>query len=223
VKIVVADDHALIREGLERTLKSFEEDAEIIHAEDSVSVLDKLALHSNVDIILLDLFMPGANGFELLTTICNSYSSVPVIVISSADEPRNMRKAIDCGASGFIPKSASTEIMISAFQLVCSGGVYIPPDMLKPKSSGSIKGIEHNNNAVSMVDETRTAASNLTRRQTEVLDLMARGMSNKEIARALDVSEHTIKIHVTAILKLFNAENRTEAVVMAHNAGVVET
>lgn len=221
MKIIVADDHALIREGLERTLKSFDEDAEIIHADDSVSVLSQLESHNDTKIVLLDLFMPGANGFELLTKICNTYTNIPVIVISSADEPRNMRKAIDCGASGFIPKSASTEIMISAFMLVCNGGVYIPPDMLRQQSSSKDTAVK-NSYSVSLIDETKAAATNLTRRQTDVLDLMARGMSNKEIARALDVSEHTIKIHVTAILKLFNAENRTEAVVMAHNAGVVD-
>lgn len=223
MKVIVADDHALIREGLERTLKSFEPDVIVVHAEDSDSVLEKLKNTDSVDIVLLDLCMPGANGFELLKTVCNTYSNIPIVVISSADEPRNMRKAIDCGASGFIPKSASTEIMISVFKLVLSGGVYIPPDMLKQKiNNKNTNLLDVKSNVVSLIDETREAARKLTKRQAEVLDLMARGMSNKEIARALEVSEHTIKIHVTAILKLFNAENRTEAVVMAHNASVID-
>ncbi len=221
MKIIVADDHALIREGLERTLRLFEPDVDVIHAEDSTSVIDKLEANTAIDIVLLDLCMPGANGFELLTTVCDRYTNIPVVVISSADEPRNMRKAIDCGASGFIPKSASTELMISIFKLVLSGGVYIPPDMLKQKTKNNKNTLDIHSNVVSLIDETIEAAGNLTKRQTEVLELMAKGMSNKEIARALVVSEHTIKIHVTAVLKLFNAENRTEAVVMAHNAGIV--
>lgn len=214
MKIVIADDHVLIRDGLDRALHSLNEKIETVHAEDRTTILEQLAQHKDVDIILMDLFMPGANGFDLLHEVCNTYSHIPVIVISGAEEPRNMRKAIDHGASGFIPKSVSTEIMLSAIKLVSSGGVYIPPDMLK---SGN------NKNNVSMIDETRDAADKLTGRQKEVLDLMARGMSNKEIARALNVSEHTIKIHVTAVLKLLNAENRTEAVVMAHNAGIIDT
>lgn len=221
MKILVADDHALIREGLARTLLSLDSAIEVIQAEDKTTVLEQLQSHKDFDVILLDLFMPGAKGFELLSMVCDIYGHIPVVVISSADEPRNMRKAIDSGASGFIPKSAPTEIMLSAIKLVCSGGVYIPPDMLKSKTKDK-SSTANPDNAVSLIDETINAALKLTKRQSEVLDLMARGMSNKEIARALSVSEHTIKIHVTAVLKLFNAENRTEAVVMAHNAGVIE-
>ena len=222
MKVIVADDHSLIREGLERTLKLFEPDIEIFHAEDRESVLDQLNLQKNIDILLLDLFMPGANGFDLLSTICNNYSRIPVIVISGAEEPRNMRKVIDSGASGFIPKSASNDIMLNAIKLVCSGGIYIPPDMLKSKAPSKDINFGEANNSFSLINETKNAASNLTKRQTEVLDLMSRGMSNKEIAKTFNLSENTVKIHVTAILKLFNAENRTEAVVMAHKADVIE-
>lgn len=212
MKIVIADDHVLIREGLQRALTSLDDDIETVQACDRPTLLEQLNQHNDIKIILMDLFMPGANGFELLNYVCTTYAHIPVIVISGAEEPHNMRKAIDNGASGFIPKSASTEIMLSAIKLVSNGGVYIPPDMLKPVKK----------NHVSMIDETRDAAVKLTRRQKEVLELMARGMSNKEVARALEISEHTIKIHVTAILKLLNAENRTEAVVMAHNAGIID-
>ncbi len=220
MKILVADDHELIREGLGRALASLADDTEIVQAKDRATVLEQLERHNNIDIILIDLFMPGAKGFDLLITVSNTYSHIPVIVISGSEEPRNMRKSIDNGASGFIPKSATTEIMLSAIKLVYSGGVYIPPGMLIPIQN---KRKEENGTNVSLIDETRDAAYKLTKRQKEVLDLMARGMSNKEIARALDISEHTVKIHVTAILKLLNAENRTEAVVMAHNAGIIDT
>lgn len=220
MKILLADDHALIREGFERTLMTLEQDMNFVHAEDRQSVLAQLEAHQDTDVILLDLFMPGVNGFDLLSEVCDEYSHIPVIVISGTEDPRYMRKSIDNGASGFIPKSAPTDIMMSAIQLVRNGGVYIPADMLQNKSSatpdlGNVPSQTFSN-------EMREAASKLTARQQEVLDLMGRGMSNKEIARSLNVSEHTIKIHVAAVLRLFNAANRTEAVVMAQNAGVID-
>ncbi len=220
MNIVVADDHSLIREGLERTLKSVKPNTVIHHAQDRDSVLSLLEQINKIDLILLDLFMPGANGFALLETICKTYKTIPVIVISSAEEPENMRKAIDCGAAGFIPKSATTEIMINAINLVCSGGVYLPVNILQYQDNKTPH--QKNTDTVSLIDETLDASLKLTKRQKEVLELMAKGLANKEIARALSLSEHTIKIHVTAILRLFNAENRTEAVVMAHTAGIIK-
>jgi DNA-binding NarL/FixJ family response regulator len=220
MKILLADDHALIREGFERALTALEKDTTFVHAEDRESVLAQLEAHQDTDVILLDLFMPGVNGFDLLSEVCNKYSNTPVIVISGTDDPRYMRKSIDSGASGFIPKSAPTDIMMSAIQLVQNGGVYIPADMLQKKSAGTNKSGKVPGQT--LTNEIREAASKLTARQQEVLDLMGCGMSNKEIARVLNVSDHTVKIHVAAVLRLFNAANRTEAVVMAQNAGIID-
>lgn len=220
MKILLADDHALIREGFERTLTTLEKDMSFVHAEDRESVLVQLESHQDIDVILLDLFMPGVKGFDLLSEVCDKYSNTPVIVISGTEDPRYMRKSIDNGASGFIPKSAPTDIMMSAIQLVRNGGVYIPPDMLQKKTDDS--KAQANVPSQTQSNEIREAASKLTTRQHEVLVLVGKGMSNKEIARVLDVSDHTIKIHVAAVLRLFNAANRTEAVVMAQNAGIIE-
>lgn len=220
MKILLADDHALIREGLERTLSVIEEGVQFIHAEDRETVLAQLQRHPDIDVILLDLFMPGVKGFDLLSEVCDRYSTIPVIIVSGTEDPRYMRKAIDNGASGFIPKSAQTGIMMKAIQLVRDGGVYIPADMMQQQSSST--RAQANAPSQTQSNEIREAASNLTARQQEVLGLMGRGMSNKEIARELDVSDHTIKIHVAAVLRLFNATNRTEAVVMAQNAGVID-
>lgn len=220
MNIVVADDHSLIREGLERTLKSVKPNTVIHHAQDRDSVLSLLEQSNKIDLILLDLVMPGANGFALLETICKTYKKIPVIVISSSEEPEDMRKAIDCGAAGFIPKSATTEIMINAINLVCSGGVYLPANILQYQDNKTPN--QNYPDTVSLIDKTIDASLKLTKRQKEVLELMAKGLANKEIARALSLSEHTVKIHVTAILRLFNAENRTEAVVMAHATGIIK-
>lgn len=220
MKILLADDHALIREGLERTLSTLEEDTQFIHAEDRESVLGQLQAYPDIDVILLDLFMPGVKGFDLLSEVCDRYSNIPVIIVSGTEDPRYMRKAIDNGASGFIPKSAPTAVMMKAIQLVRNGGVYIPAEMIQKHASTT--RLQANVPSQTLSNEIKEAASKLTTRQQEVLGLMGRGMSNKEIARELDVSDHTIKIHVAAVLRLFNATNRTEAVVMAQNAGVID-
>jgi len=222
MKIIIADDHALIRDGLEQTLQALGPDVCVFQAADRASVLDQLDSQPDVDIVLLDLFMPGAEGFNLLKTVCNNYSHIPVIIISASEDPHHMREAIDCGASGFVQKSTSNELLISAIKLVSNGGVYIPTGMLQTKQPAKQASLERHNDKYLLVVETKRAANSLTKRQNEVLTLMSMGMANKEIARAYNISENTVKIHVTAILKLFNAENRTEAVVMAHNAGIIQ-
>ncbi len=220
MKILLADDHALIREGFERTLTALEKDMNFVHAKDRESVLTQLELHQDIDVILLDLFMPGVKGFDLLSEVCDKYSNTPVIVISGTEDPRYMRKSIDNGASGFIPKSAPTDIMMSAIQLVQNGGVYIPADMLQKRTLA--RNESGNAPSQTLANEIREAATKLTARQKEVLELMGHGKSNKEIARELNVSDHTIKIHVAAVLRLLNAANRTEAVVMSQNAGIID-
>ena len=219
MKILLADDHALIREGFERTLTCMEQDMSFVHAEDRESVLRQLQAHQDIEVVLLDLFMPGVKGFDLLSDVCDKYSNIPVIVISGTEDPRYMRKSIDNGASGFIPKSAPTDIIMTAIQLVQNGGVYIPAEMLQKSAAAQSPG---NTPSQTLSNEIREAASKLTARQREVLDLMGRGMSNKEIARVLSVSDHTVKIHVAAVLRLFNVANRTEAVVVAQNAGILD-
>lgn len=218
MKILIADDHELIRQGLERTLVTMDEGVEVLHAKDGHSVLEQLERHGDIDVVLLDLFMPNANGYELLRYICDSYESLPVIVVSAAEEPQYMRKSIDYGAAGFIPKSSSTDIMVSAIRLVMSGGTYIPSSMhLQARDARQPLTHERSEQRVSS-----EVSNKLTRRQAEVLKQLAQGSSNKDIARMMDLSEHTVKIHVTAILKLFNASNRTEAVIVAQRLGIVD-
>jgi DNA-binding NarL/FixJ family response regulator len=218
MKILIADDHELIRQGLERTLVAMSDDVDVVHAEDGLSVLEQLEQHRDVDIVLLDLFMPNANGYELLRNICDRYGSLPVIVVSAAEEPQYMRKSIDYGAAGFIPKSSSTDIMVNAIKLVMSGGIYIPHTM-HLQSRNVRRPVSRNTPDYQL---SLQASDKLTRRQKEVLELLARGSSNKDIARTLGLSEHTVKIHVTAILKLLNATNRTEAVIIAQRLGVID-
>ena len=138
-------------------------------------------------------------------------------MISASEEFRYIRKSIDIGASGFIPKSASTDIMLSAIKLVKQGGGYIQARIVKYSSEKTTVSKKQFSTITA-----NELVSKLTGRQTEVLKLMSDGMTNKEIARTLMLSGHTVKVHVTAVLKTLNASNRTEAVVMAKNSGVID-
>jgi DNA-binding NarL/FixJ family response regulator len=220
VKILIADDHALIREGLEQTLTALGEDVRFVHCGNKYGVLEQLRIHKDMDVVLLDLLMPGVSGFDLLSEICDRHVQLPVIVISANEDPNCIRKSIDYGASGFIPKSASTEVIISAIQLVLNGGVYIPAELLSKKNH--ITGSNFETPQMLDMNDTGVNTERLTTRQKDVLELMARGMSNKKIARSLNVSEYTVKVHVSAILHIFNASNRTEVVVRAKHLGIIE-
>ena len=207
MRILVADDHALVREGLVHILRELDPAAEIIEADSAAAVHVALVGGAGFDLALLDLFMPGVEGFDLFTDVCDRFPELPVVVLSASEEPAHVRKAIDCGASGYVPKSSGREVMLNALRLVLAGGLYLPPVTL---AGGA--------------DEAPAPAAahlllgSLTPRQREVLRLLGAGLSNKEIARQLGLSENTVKIHVTAILRSLQVSNRTAAVVLARES-----
>ena len=210
LNLLIADDHDLVREGLKHTLASLPEQAVFLEAGSAGAVLDVLAKSPSVDLVILDLHMPGSNGMELLTTICNRHPDTPVVILSANEDPLVMQRTIDRGAAGFIPKSAANEVLVSALQLVLAGGTYIPTEILGGKTSDTGTVIMRNH----------AAPAELTERQIDVLDLLSRGESNKAIARELGLSEHTIKIHISAIFKALGVNNRTEAA-LAYREGKV--
>ena len=118
MNILIADDHSLIREGLEYSLKNLATDIECLHAFDRTSVIEQLKIHLQINVVLLDLFMPGANGYELLKDIALKYPSIPVIILSATEDLNHVKKVLELGASGFIPKSADVKVILSAIQLV---------------------------------------------------------------------------------------------------------
>jgi len=209
MKALIADDHALLRVGLTSALAQLGDGPPVcLEAEDASQVMETLSVHPDLDLVLLDLFMPGANGFELLSNVCNTAADAPVVVLSASEDTAHMRKALDCGASGFISKSAPRDVMISALRLVLAGGIYVPPDLVRAQLQDVGNG-----------PAGEIAAAALTARQRDVLKLLGLGRSNKQIARELDVSENTVKIHVAAILRALGAANRTEAVAVARAQG----
>ncbi|MBI2311969.1 MAG: response regulator transcription factor [Betaproteobacteria bacterium] len=220
MKILVVDDHALVREGLRHALGRLGGEIEVIEARSGQEALDQAASHPEADLVLLDLHLPGADGFSILDRLRAGFPALPVIVLSGSGERSDMLGAIERGAMGFIPKSASSAVMLSAMRLVLSGGVYLPPEVLGP---GTIHGgyVEHREPAPGRAAGRMSPADiGLTGRQAQVLALMVEGKSNKIICRELGMAEGTVKIHVTAVLKALKVCNRTQAVIAAARLGL---
>jgi DNA-binding NarL/FixJ family response regulator len=202
-QLVIADDHPLFRGALREAVSGLLERVEIAEAgtfDDVVALLDK---GGEIDLVLLDLTMPGVRGFSGLLYIRAQYPSVPVIVVSANDDPAAIRRCMEFGASGFIPKTLSVEAMRAAISRILNGGVWTPADV--DLSTGS--------DAESAALMVRMAT--LTPQQVRVLMMLSEGLLNKQIAYQLSVSEATVKAHVSAILQKLGVESRTQAVIAA--------
>lgn len=218
MKILIVDDHPLIREAVRHVLAQFDRDVQVFDADSCSAAAEQIDAHQDLDLVLLDLSLPGSSGLSALESLREQFPTVPVVVLSARDDPGVVVGALDAGAMGFIPKTSSNELMISALRLVFSGGVYVPPQAI---SSGP-----HDDHAVpdprseTLPPGMSPSEIGLTERQTEVLALMLQGKPNKVICRDLNLAEGTVKIHVTAILKALGASNRTQAVIAASRLGL---
>ena len=209
MKILIVDDHALIRDALQGVLKKLKRGAVVLEASDSRQAMETIASHADVNLILLDLNLPDRDGFEVLAELRERCPAIAVVVMSAMQDRANVTKVLDLGAVGFIPKSARREVMLSALQLVFAGGVYVPPEILaRGETPSSVPAPLRE--ARGFVVPTDVGLSD---RQLDVLALMMQGKSNKAISRILDTAEPTVKHHVTAILKALKATNRTEAAI----------
>ena len=195
MKILVVDDHVLIREALRDVLKEISDDASVLEASDHAATVRLLNAHGDIQLLLLDLHLPDGDGLSMLAKLREDRPEIPVIVLTGLCERSIVLKALDGGALGFIPKTSSREVMVQAIRLVLAGGVYIPQEALQ--QPGAAPAEQRSPNELG-----------LTERQLEVLALMLQGKSNKAICRALDVAEATVKNHVTAILKALNVSTR---------------
>lgn len=210
MKILIVDDHFLIREALHSVLKELKSAATIVEATDSRQGMRHVEQNPDLELILLDLNLPDRDGFAVLAELRERYPAISVVVLSAYHDRDNVAKALDLGALGFIPKSTQREVMLSAFNLIFSGGIYIPPEILgRQESARAVAATRQTGKRVSAVD------LGVTERQMDVLALMMQGKSNKAICRVLDLAEPTVKNHVTAILKALKVTNRTEAVIAA--------
>ncbi len=215
MKMLVIDDHVLIREAVRGVLKELKRDAVILEASSSSQAMQIIADHTDIGFILLDLSLPDRDGFAVLAELRERYPAITIVVLSALQDRANVLKALDCGALGYIPKSAKREVMISALKLVFSGGIYIPPEILAREE------LSASSPTPSVQERQKILPSDLglTDRQLDVLALMMQGKNNKLICRMLDLAEPTVKNHVTAILRAFKVSNRTEAVIAANQLG----
>jgi DNA-binding NarL/FixJ family response regulator len=222
MKILVVDDHALIRTALRGVLGDLDRDVTVLEASDCRGAFDLIEAQPDLDLVLLDLSLPGIHGLAALEELRTRHPALPVVVLSSANDRASVTQALDQGAMGYIPKLSSNEVLISALRLVLSGGIYIPPEILARLESPPAADRQAAAASERSGPPQRTPADlGLSGRQAQVLRLLLEGKSNKLICRELDLAESTVKNHVTLILKALNVTSRTQAVIAAARMGLV--
>jgi DNA-binding NarL/FixJ family response regulator len=201
--LIIADDHPLFRAALKQAVSRHVPAVEIIEASSLDTLQQAIVDHPDTDLVLLDLKMPGAKGFSSLVYLRAQYPAVPVVVVSAAEDPTVIKRALDFGASGFIPKSARIETIGETLRIVLGGGVSTP------RLSGRVTSVEERDG------ELARRLASLTPQQLKVLVMLAEGESNKYIAGNLAITEATVKAHITAILRKLGLERRTQAAIIA--------
>ncbi len=201
-RVLIADDHPLFRTALSQALATCLEDMEVHEAADLPDTLGRLGQREDIDLLLLDLHMPGNQGLTGLAAIRCRFPTVAVVVVSANEDPRVIRRALDHGAAGFIPKSASPELLTQALQSILDCREWVPPHL-----AARVAGIDSDDADLELAD--RIAA--LTPQQFRVLELVADGRLNKQIADQLDIQERTVKAHMSEILQKLEVRNRTQA------------
>ncbi len=221
MKILVADDHELFLKGLELILQDFNPEIELIKAKDYTEVFTAVTAHKDLSLVLTDLAMPGARWLDALQKIHQELPETPIIILSAVFDREIVQKTIEIGAAGYIPKTSSNAVILSAVNLVLSGGVYIPAELLQDTSQSEFNMLKQLEKLPETQD-VREKIKILSPRQIDVLKLIAQGKANKQIAYELGLTEGTVKLHVTAILKLLNVYNRTGAVAAATHLGLLD-
>ncbi|QRM18531.1 response regulator [Dechloromonas sp. TW-R-39-2] len=213
LKLLVVEDHGLVREGLVRLLALVEEGTRVCESEDFESALTLLDNEGEFDLVLLDLALPGIDGFAGLDILRRRYPAMPVAVVSAFDDLPTITRVLNLGASGFIPKAYSGEELLSAVREILAGNIFKPVAQPGARLDDAIP-------VVPSKVSVRPEEVGLTDRQAQVLALMVRGLSNRDIAEQLQLSEGTVKIHVTAIFRALDVNSRTQALVAVARYGI---
>ncbi len=203
MKILLVDDHILFRDGLKLVLKQLGDDVDISECGTCTEAYKIIRENEGFDLILLDVDLPVISGMEGLKDFRELDPGAPIVFLSGSEDRNLIKKALEQGVMGYIPKTLSSEIMIQALQLILKGGRYVPDNIL---------------NAANGQKQTKIA---LTARQNEILQLISQGKANKEIARTLGIADNTVRVHISAIFQILNVTNRTEAAFAALQEGLV--
>lgn len=214
LKLLVVEDHALVREGLARLLLQLEDGVEVSERGDFEAALTLLDGEQDFDLVLLDLALPGIDGFAGLDILRKRYPAIPVAVVSAFDDVPTITRVMNHGASGFIPKAFAGDDLLNAVREVLAGNIFHPGAMTHQAKIDDAAPLPPQKGGV------RPSEIGLTDRQAQVLALMVRGLSNRDIAQQLDLSEGTVKIHATAVFKALGVSSRTQALVAVARYGV---
>lgn len=214
MKILLVDDHALFRDGMHYVLRQLDAQVDIVDSGNFMDALNAAEANPDLDLALLDLHMPGSNGVTSVKLFRARYPGVPVVVVSGSEHRHDIENVISSGARGFISKASTSKIMVQALRIVLDGGIYLPPQLLQPADTGVEPGTGDGRS-------WRTNEFGLTLRQMEVLQQLARGLTNKDIAQAIGLAEGTIKIHVAAIFSALRVNTRRDAVRAAQRLGLI--
>lgn len=216
--ILIVDDHAFVCAGLKATLLDTLEDIEVTTTQRGDEVLS-IVTNKGIDLIILDLFMPGGyGGFGLIGLLHDRYPLIPIIVLSASENSAHIKKCFELGVTGFVTKSAPKEALFEAITKALDGDQYVPKYLIEavPEVARVIDEVDSGVN-IEIIAEL------ITDRQFDILSCISRGHSNKQIARELDLSENTVKVHVSAMLKSLGLSNRTQAGILGQKLGLAES
>lgn len=215
MKLLIADDHPLVRRALSLTMERVGSVTRILEAESLPAALDLLRSHPDVELFLMDLSMPGISGLDGLEAALAAARGVPVAVVSADERAETAVGALGRGAVGYLPKSLPEDVMRAALSLILAGGIYVPPLVAADAFQRMLQrehGAANQGRPGGAGNPAPAARAALTARQREVLELVIEGLSNKEIAEHLGLSEATVKVHITAILRVYGVNNRAKAI-----------
>lgn len=207
MKVLITDEQSLFRDGLSLRLKQINQDINILQSSDLIEMQQLLSKEPDIDILILDIDIPNAT--DIINKLKTISPQTKIVAISTSEDTRNIRKILSNGVKGYIPKKSDSNILSGALKLILDGGTYIPLAMLENNT-------EYNKNI-----PQPQLKKNLTNRQSQVLDLIAQGKSNKQIAYEMGVSEATVKLHINALLRSLKVNNRTQAVITAQKLGLI--
>jgi DNA-binding NarL/FixJ family response regulator len=213
MKALIVDDHALIRQALQTVLSRLQRIDTVFEAASSRAAMQVVEQHPDLSLILLDINLPDRDGFSVLGELRDRYPTIAIIVLSALNDQDTIKRAFSQGALGFIPKTSDLAVMLNAIQLVLSGNLYIPSEILDRKEPTPAR--LSNRPTRELRDDL-----GLTDRQTEILGLLMKGQSNKVIARTLNMAVPTVKNRITVVLKALKVTTRTEAVIKVGQMGL---